>query len=252
MVNSSGSFKKLNCAYSPGTFNVGIKRSEQNNFLVSLKSEHPGLPILFTKDGEDPNTLSRIFKKDFSIKKTTTIKAVVLRSDNSLGPVSQKTFYHHKAMGKSVLYKKKYEERYSGSGEKTLIDGLIGSEKHNDGYWKGWEKENMEIVIDLYENRKINTIICGFLESHQSWIFLPKSITVSFSSDGKSFTNKKQILLKDGENYGNSNRKEAVFNNLNQSARYVLVKAFNRRKCPDWHAGAGGNSWVFSDEVVVQ
>ena len=245
-------FKMLGWVYSPGTFKIDIKRSKHNKLLVSLKSEHPDLPILFTKNGENPNTLSSVFTKDFSIENTTTIKAAILKSDNSLSHVSMKTFYHHKAMGKSVLYKKKYEEKYPGSGEKTLIDGLIGSEKHNDGYWQGWQKKNMEIIIDLHRNRKITTIICGFLESHDSWIFLPKSVKVSFSSDGKSFTNKKQLLLRDGESYGNSNRKEALFNNLNESARYILVEAINRRECPDWHAGSGGSSWVFSDEIVVQ
>ena len=68
------------------------------------------------------------FKQDFSIEKTTTIKASILRPDGSFGPMSEKTFYFHKAIGKTIVYKSDYVSKYSGSGEKNLIDGLIGSE----------------------------------------------------------------------------------------------------------------------------
>ena len=110
----------------------------------------------------------------------------------------------------------------------------------------------MEIVIDLHEDMEINNVVCGFLESHQSWIFLPKSVNVSFSSDGKNFTNRKKLLLQDGENYVKSNRKEVRFDQLNQSARFILITALNRKVCPSWHAGSGGGAWIFSDEVVVE
>ena len=245
-------FKNLNWTYSPGSFKVNIKRSKVDSFLISLSSEHPGEPIYFTINGNKPDKSSQIFKKNFSIKKTTTIKANILKSDGTFGPVSEKTFYFHKAIGKTVVYNSDYVSKYSGSGEKNLIDGLIGSENHNDGYWQGWEKDDMEIVIDLHENKKINTIVCGFLESHQSWIFLPKSVNILFSSDGKNFINKKQLILQDGENYIKSNRKEGRFDRLNQSARYILITAINRKKCPSWHAGSGGRAWIFSDEIVVE
>ena len=78
---------------------------------------------------------------------------------------------------------------------------MVGSINHNDGYWQGWEREDMEITIDLKENKKIESITCGFLDSHNSWIFLPKTVYVSFSIDGEGFTNRIGQKLKDGENY---------------------------------------------------
>jgi hypothetical protein len=35
-------------------------------------------------------------------------------------------------------------------------------------------------------------------------------------------------------------------------ARYVRVSARSRLRCPDWHIGAGGKSWIFVDEVEVK
>ena len=248
-------FEKLGWDYSDGSFEVGIKRAGRNNtssFLVSLTSEHPGKPIYYTTSKEKPGKHSNVFEKAFPINKTTTIKAGILKPDGRLGPISEKTFYFHKAIGKKIVYRSNYIEKYSGSGERNLVDGLVGSGNHNDGYWQGWERDNMEVVVDLEKTEKINTVICGFLESHRSWIFLPKGVKISFSTDGETFINAREILLSDGENYGASNRKEVFFRDLNQSARYVLIKAINREVCPNWHAGSGGKAWVFSDEIVIE
>jgi hypothetical protein len=35
-------------------------------------------------------------------------------------------------------------------------------------------------------------------------------------------------------------------------ARYIRVSAKNIGVCPEWHAGAGGKTWLFVDEVIVK
>ena len=110
----------------------------------------------------------------------------------------------------------------------------------------------MDIIIDLKENKKIKSIACGFLESHNSWIFLPKTVHVSFSKNGERFINGIQQQIKEEKNYVSANRKEIVFENTNQFARYILIKAVNRKTCPSWHAGNGGDAWGFADEIVVE
>jgi len=35
-------------------------------------------------------------------------------------------------------------------------------------------------------------------------------------------------------------------------ARYVRAVLRNSGKLPAWHLGAGGDSWVFADEVIVR
>jgi len=40
--------------------------------------------------------------------------------------------------------------------------------------------------------------------------------------------------------------------NTQTRARYVRVRAKNYGKCPDWHPGAGGKTWIFVDEIVVE
>ena len=36
-----------------------------------------------------------------------------------------------------------------------------------------------------------------------------------------------------------------------REARFVRMKVTNAGSCPDWHAAAGSESWLFLDEMVV-
>ena len=45
---------------------------------------------------------------------------------------------------------------------------------------------------------------------------------------------------------------EKFFENANQFARYILIKAVNRRTCPSWHAGKGSDAWELADEIDIE
>ena len=36
-----------------------------------------------------------------------------------------------------------------------------------------------------------------------------------------------------------------------QRARYIRIRAHNYGKIPSWHAGAGGDAWIFVDEIII-
>ena len=35
-------------------------------------------------------------------------------------------------------------------------------------------------------------------------------------------------------------------------AKYVKVKAYNFGKLPEWHQGAGGDAFIFIDEITIK
>jgi len=35
-------------------------------------------------------------------------------------------------------------------------------------------------------------------------------------------------------------------------ARYVRMHAYNFGKLPAWHAGVGGDAWIFADEILIE
>jgi len=168
------------------------------------------------------------------------------------GKISEKSFNFHKALGKPVKYNIPYKQKYAEDGAITLVDGLTGTTSRSDGYWQGWEGENLDIVIDLGKAESIEKISLSFLEAHGSWIFLPTEVIVSFSDEGDFFKYEKKISLSDGENFGKNNRKVVNMNSLNSTGRFVRVQAINRKVCPNWHDGAGGKAWIFADEIVIR
>ena len=38
----------------------------------------------------------------------------------------------------------------------------------------------------------------------------------------------------------------------NALVRYIKIKSTNVGVCPDWHKGAGGDAWLFVDEIIVE
>nr|MCS5651239.1 chitobiase/beta-hexosaminidase C-terminal domain-containing protein [Candidatus Neomarinimicrobiota bacterium] len=212
----------------------------------------PDKTIRFTTNGKDPTIDSTAFSGPIMINQTTTIKAALFINEEQAGLISEKTIFAHKAMGKKVKYNNMYKKRYAGTGAITLVDGITGTTVYNDGFWQGWEKNDLDVIIDLEKVDQLNKVSIGFLESHDSWIFLPTEVSFSFSNDGISFELGQKINVKNGKKNGEPNRYLVEALGLKTQARYVKVKAKNQRICPEWHVGAGEKTWLFCDEIVIE
>ena len=248
-------FDQLGWSHAPGSFLVSIHTeqvSENKGISVQLTSEKPGETIRFTMDGSDPTISGSEYTGAFNVDKSTTVRTALFINGKPAGQISEKKLLFHKAMGKIINYKTQYKNKYPGSGSSNLVNGITGSTSFNDGFWQGWERDDFDVVIDLGSKTEINQIICGFLESQNSWVFLPTEVKVSFSNNDTSYKNEKSIAISDGKNYGNKNRVEATINDIEQVARFIRITATNRKICPDWHNGAGGDAWIFADEIVVK
>ena len=133
-----------------------------------------------------------------------------------------------------------------------MIDGIQGTSDHLDGTWQGFEGIDLEATINLSVVKTIKQISCSFLESHDSWIFLPEIVEVSVSKDGKNYENLTQYKH-DVEAYNPKAEVRDFNTNLAQKqVQYVQILAKNIGTCPEWHQGAGGKAWIFIDEIVVK
>ena len=248
-------FDVMGWVYAPGSFFVNIlseQAEDSASYAIKLISEKPGEEIRYTTDGSPPVSSSALYENPIILNQKTTIKAALFIDQSIAGKVSEKTIFFSKAIGKKTKYITPYSNRYTGAGIQTLVNGLTGTIAHNDGYWQGWLEENLEVIIDLDKEELIGGVSLGFLESHGVWIFLPTSIEVSFSKDGKTYEHLMEIEVNDGEKNGPANRVTIQSEKMNQSARYIKIVAINRGVCPDWHPGAGGKSWVFADEIFIE
>jgi hexosaminidase len=247
--------KALNINYSEGTFRLDFVtkyNASAKKMQVSIESEQYNPEIRYTIDGSEPTANSMKYTKPFSIGKSAKIKAAIFRDGKLVRKSSEKEIVLHKAVGKKVELKSEFSERYKAAGAGSLVDGLRGTNSYNDGYWLGFQQNNMEAVIDLGSPAVINKISSTYLQNIGSWAFMPVEVVYLVSNNGKDY--KETALLK---NDIPNNKKGVVLKDFTQElksvkARYIKVIAKSIGLCPEGHEGAGQKAWLFCDEIVVE
>jgi hypothetical protein len=161
----------------------------------------------------------------------------------------------HLAVGAKIKLTNPLAEQYGRDDPGLLVDGKayeVG-EAGNMVFqnWGGIQGENFEVVIDLVNTQKIQEIGVNCLQQQQSWIFLPKFLTVSVSDDGKRFREISNTLT------GFTRKEERVLVKRytspmkDISTRYLKITLQNIGDLPDWHSADEGKAWIFVDEIIV-
>ncbi|MFQ5628401.1 MAG: CehA/McbA family metallohydrolase, partial [bacterium] len=167
--------------------------------------------------------------------------------------MAEKRVHKHIAFGKKTRLRYTHLAEFAGV-EDALTDGLLASNNHKDGFWQGFEKDDLDAVIDLGRTQKINKISTGFLQAPGASIFLPKSVEYAISTDGSSF----REIAKIAHDEAISGHEQSVYDFvlvLNSiTAKYVRVRAENIRYDPfiDKKFREQFPARLFVDEIVVE
>jgi hexosaminidase len=169
--------------------------------------------------------------------------------------LSQKLIFLHKGIGnlkKLNSTYSNYNPAYAAGGEMALLDGIKGSNNFADGRWQGFQGQDLDIEIDLKKVTAVNSISMDCMQNSYSWIELPISVNIYTSADGINYK-----LLKTIENTIPMDAKgqfthtfSAAFDKL--ETRYLKVIAKSAGPLPAWHHAAGGDSFIFADEIVIE
>ena len=144
-----------------------------------------------------------------------------------------------------------YNSQYSGGGDRALIDGLKGDADWRKGKWQGYQGQDFEVLIDLKAAETINVIKAGFLQDSRSWILYPRKVLVYGSVNGSDF---ELIGFRENtvpDSMMNSLRMDFDILGNGKSYRYLKFVAINYGKLPQWHQGAGGDAFIFIDEIEI-
>ncbi len=222
-----------------------------DTLVVRIASVEPGVTIHFTMDGNLPTKASPTYSTPMLIQEQTVFQAIGIAADGSQSPVARAEFYKIDPNRKIKLLTK-YENQYAAGGENALIDGLRGGPNFRTGRWQGYQGD-MEVVVDLGKSGLISGVSVGFLQDIGSWIWMPRQVEFSFSEDGKTFGSPTVVPSKVADKVTVAIMTDYQFETVKPlHTRYVRVKAINYGICPPWHLGAGGQAWIFADEVVVE
>lgn len=190
------------------------------------------------------------YSSPFSIKTTSKITAIAISKDGIKSNPVTSEFLKIKA-GRSIQLKSEYANQYAAEGNNALIDRLKGSNNFRTGFWQGYQGQDVEAIVDLGKVENVSTISAGFLQDNRSWIWYPEEVIFYVSTDGKNYNKLKNIKNNFSLKQEGSFTKEFGFK-TNINTRYVKMTAKNFGKCPEWHLGAGGKSWIFIDEITIE
>jgi predicted alpha-1,2-mannosidase len=226
-------------------------RSFAGSAEVHLLAPAPNLRLYYTTDDSEPNANASLYRAPFRIDATTTVKAIAINSGGAQSRAATATF-RRRPHDWSIQIRARYNRQYTAGGDEGLIDGVRGGPNFAAGAWQGYQGQDFEAVIDLGHVQTVARLGAGFLQNVRSWIVMPTRVDFELSTDGRAYTPALSLTPSvAADNY------EVVLKDLTgdvrpQPARFVRVKAYNFGKLPAWHAGAGGDAFIFIDEIIVE
>ncbi len=227
---------------------------KNGNAAIALKTVFGDKSIHYTLDGKEVTENDSVYQSPIVLERPCLVKAACF---NALGePIcTERYFCYHKGMGRLKQLNSpagNYRPEYSGGGDNALLDGNLGSDDYTDGHWQGFYGIDADLELDLGTLTKVNALNIGFLVNAHDWILRPDVVEVYTSNDGKNYKPFKSFNLStDISLKGNQTFRER-FVTPNLSTRYLRILVKNPGKLPEGLPGAGYDSWIFMDELMVE
>jgi hypothetical protein len=223
----------------------------KDKLKIELKSQNSKDDIYFIINDKDDHLAKKMFvkfTKPFEILQTSTIEAYVKTNEGQSNTISA-TFFK-KPNNNTINIKSKYNPQYHAGGPEGLLDGILGTENWRKGDWQGYQSQDFEAVIDLQQKKEISEISSNYLQDSRSWILLPKEVEYFISNDGINFKSVGKMNHNLAWNTEETFAKNFVYQLPKKvKARYIKVVAKNFGVLPQGHQGAGGDAFIFIDEM---
>ncbi len=220
---------------------------------IELTKGQEGTQIYYTLNGLKPDRNSTLYTQAFNVSDSLKLNIAVLADGSENGFYYQRAFKMHKATGITPSLKSPYANSYAANGDGSLTDGALGTNNFKDGNWQGFEAEDMIATIDFGSVKEFSKVSVGFLQSTPSWIFFPTEAEFLVSDDGINFVSSAKVTsTASPKNVELQTQRYELNAAAKIKARYLRIAAKNRGVCPDWHPGAGGKTWIFADEIIVE
>lgn len=211
--------------------------SMKNTVAFHSEQFHP--QIRYTVDGSEPSISSSLYSLPVELSKSAVLKAASFLNEAKVSPTEVVELDVHKAIGKTVIYKNKWEG-YPAQEARTLTNGIKGGLTYNDGQWQGFIR-NFDVIVDFERREEIQSVALNFMQLPGPGVYFPGEYTVLISDNGKNY---REIgTVKNQESRTDPTLKFHKFEvKLPKPvmARYIQIKATNPMK-----------GYLFADEIVV-
>ena len=229
----------------------GGEISFKGNKTIRIYSNQEGVNYYYTIDGSLPTESSKKYNRPFTISATTVVKTIAVNNKGEESYVSTANYFET-PHNWTIKLNTAFEQAYDGGGNGALINGIKGEADWRKGNWQGYQKVDLDAVIDMQEAKTISKFSAEFLQDTRSWIVVPRQIIIEVSVDGRQF-----VEVYRGENYLPIEDLKVQVRDIEGAftpvtARYVHIKAIQYGPLPAWHESAGQPTHMFVTELDVK
>lgn len=246
-------FDQQGLNYSKGNFKVAIKPYiKEGKLFATLSTEAYKGQVYYTTNGDLPSLQSNLYEQPIEINSSIILKAstIVNGEVKSMRPAEQQ-FVLHKAIGRKVNYTNPISSYYMADGPNSLTDGIKGTTTINQ-FWHGLFAKDLIAVVDLGEEKNIQSLSLGCLQNYNDWIMMPQWVKFEVSLDGINYVEVKTVSNPIGLNDKTPTIKNFIAAFSATKAKFVKVTAKVLDQLPKGHSGEGKPAWIFADEFIVE
>ncbi|MGL4992740.1 MAG: glycoside hydrolase family 20 protein [Bacteroidales bacterium] len=239
-------YDHLDITWAKSMYNL-FHEVKANNGTVnaSFSCIRPDVEIRYTLDGTMPTASSQLYDSPVEIAEGSFVIAAAFKDGVRKGEPLRLTPLHSLATGAKITGNQPNLE--------LLTNGIIGSERFSDGDHVDIYDKDAKFTIDLGASKEISKVILSGVINSGMGANLPKSVKISVSEDGESFTEIQTIEYSEAERFPLSFIKNQItlsdFSPI--KARYMSVELEKPGICPDGNNREGSPARMAFDEVLI-
>lgn len=217
--------------------------------LLQTEMKMDGVTIFYTDDGQEPNAEGSFeYKRPISVLRPGTYKFKAFHPEWRPSETAVITFVKMGQTVDSVIWSEALNQKYSGKGQRTLVNHKKAGVNYSDQEWLGFDAPSaMTCIFDRVMN--ISSIDIGYLNHPGAWIFPPGSVQIFTSEDGHVY----QVHSKNDlpQPQGMNDAAQQTYNiPLNKNVKSIKLVFENVAQIPGWHEGKDQKGWMFMDEII--
>ena len=231
----------------------------EDSLLIEIYKSLGNPQFRYTKNGNEPDSLSTIYTEPVKINKTLTFKAKAFKK----GWKSSKTVSveYVKTGGLITEHKLRTNPDIRYKNVDRLFDGTLGNLDFRSGHWNGFIKNNennvdktsssgdLIVEINMPKQSQANYIGIHALTSIPAYITFPKKIELFDISSGKEVLLSSKVMpIPDVNEIPEMKMYKMPLNKKNLDKIKLVVTS--NKKLPKNHPAEGEPAWLFVSEII--
>lgn len=245
-------YEKINACRNFFEVNFFTQWNKANNaYEVTLKSFYPGAEIYYSlTDSVVTPATGTLYQAPVKLAKDATIYAIAATKGKALGKATHKGFAVNRATGcdYKCVPEAGWEHLNKGFG---LTDGRLGYPK-DMRHWISFYQDTVRITVDMKKPQPVKQVTTASLFRPWSSIWPAREMSISVSTDGKTYTPIASRKLTPDFTVTEITRFPETVTFPTTQAAFIRLTILSGGICPKGYFREGQQSELAIDEIIIQ